>query len=111
MPHKSYAVYILASHSRRLYVGVTGDLQRRLWQHRSGVGSGFTKRYHIVYLVYYEQTSNSRAAIAREKQIKSWTREKRVRLIESQNAGWLDLAAGWFPKPRPGSLRPFGPSG
>ena len=111
MGHNSYVVYILASHSRRLYVGVTGDLYRRLWHHRHGTGSRHTARFKITFLVYYEQTSNSLAAIAREKQIKSWTREKRLRLIEAHNAGWIDLAADWFPAPQARSLGPSAPSG
>ena len=110
MRSRTYAVYILSSRSRRLYVGVTGDLYRRVWEHRRGAGSRFARRYQIGSLVYYEQTPNSLAAIAREKQIKSWTREKRLRLIESLNAGWVDLAADWFRAPRSRSLGPCGPS-
>ena len=94
MPRTFY-VYILASRSRRLYTGVTNDLHRRVRQHRQGSPGSFTERYRIDRLVYFESTHDIRAAIAREKEIKAWSREKRIRLIEGQNAGWLDLAAGW----------------
>ena len=90
---KTYFVYILANRSRTLYVGVTNDLIRRLWEHRTGIGSKFTDRYAIHRLVHIESTSAPRDAIAREKQIKSWSRRKKVALIESTNPDWLDLAA------------------
>jgi putative endonuclease len=92
---KRYWVYILASISRRLYAGVTNDIHRRVRQHRSGDGSEFTSRYRIHRLVYCEETADIRAAIAREKQIKGWRREKKVGLIESANPLWIDLAADW----------------
>jgi putative endonuclease len=93
-----YSVYIMSSLSRALYVGVTNDLRRRVCQHKFGADpTGFTARYRISRLVYFEQTSNIRAAIAREKQLKRWTRTRKFRLIEARNAGWLDLAAAWFP--------------
>ena len=94
-----YYVYIMASHSRVLYIGVTSDLQRRVYQHKCGMFDGFTARYRVTHLVYYEETPNSRAAVARERQIKGWLREKKVRLIESQKAGWIDLAVDWFERP------------
>lgn len=96
---RTFTVYILASLSRRLYVGVTGNLLRRLHEHRTGVLPSFTTRYHITRLVHFEQTPNARAAIERETEIKQWSREKKIRLIESTNAGWLDLAEGWFDQP------------
>jgi putative endonuclease len=96
-PDRRYYVYILASRSRVLYTGVTGDLQRRVYQHKVGEVPGFTTRYCVTRLIYFESTPDVRAAIAREKVIKTWTREKRIRLIESVNAGWSDLAADWFP--------------
>jgi putative endonuclease len=90
-------VYILASHHRVLYTGITSDLCRRIYQHKNGLIPGFTKRYAINRLVYFESTSHIRAAIERERQIKSWRRERKIRLIETVNAGWLDLAEDWFP--------------
>jgi putative endonuclease len=89
---------ILASHSRVLYTGVTRDLIRRTHQHRLGLVPGFTQDYNVNRLVYYEETPSARVAFERERQIKGWRREKKLRLIESVNAGWLDLAADWFPK-------------
>lgn len=97
--HGTYYVYILASRTRRLYTGVTRNLSRRVWEHRSGAVSGHTARYAIDRLVYYEATENVAAAIAREKQIKAWARAKRVAVIESTNAGWIDLAEPWFAGP------------
>ena len=93
-----FHVYILASQSRVLYTGVTRDLIRRLYQHRQGLVRGFTHRYHVNRLVYFEETPSARAAFEREHQIKGWSRQKKLALIESVNAGWLDLATDWFPK-------------
>jgi putative endonuclease len=89
-------VYIMASASRVLYVGVTSNLHRRVWEHKQKRIDGFTKRYNITRLVYYEETSDIRAAIEREKQIKGWLRAKKVALIESVNPGWSDLSEGWY---------------
>ncbi len=99
MPDRIYATYILSSRSRILYVGSTSDLIRRMYQHRTRVIKGFTQQYDVTRLVYYEQTSNARAAVEREQEIKGWRREKKVRLIESVNPGWLDLAEDWFEGP------------
>jgi len=90
-----YYVYIMASRSRTLYTGMTGDLYRRALQHKSGEIEGFTKRYHVNRLVYYEAFKYVTHAIAREKQIKAWTRAKRLALIKSENPTWQDLAEGW----------------
>jgi putative endonuclease len=98
MDQLQFSVYILASTSRVLYTGVTRDLQRRVYQHRQGLVPGFTRRYRVDRLVYFEQTPSARAAFERERQLKKWSRAKKVRLIESVNAGWLDLAADWFPR-------------
>ncbi len=95
MPGKTYFVYILSSHRRVLYVGVTNDMSRRLAEHRSRSRSGFTSRYNARSLVHLEPTNDVRAAITREKQIKNWTREKKIRLIQSQNPAWEDLSAKW----------------
>jgi putative endonuclease len=86
-------VYILASKSGVLYTGVTSSLDKRMPQHRFKVVEGFTKTYNVTRLVYYERHPDIRAAIAREKQIKGWTRKKKVALIESSNPTWKDLAA------------------
>jgi putative endonuclease len=93
---KQFYVYLLASNSRTLYVGVTNDLLRRLWQHRNGEGSQFAARYQVARLVYYETTENSYAAIAREKQIKGYRRDKKIALIELNNGSWDDLSIDWF---------------
>jgi putative endonuclease len=97
MEPERFFVYILASRSRVLYTGVTRDLVRRMHQHRTGQIEGFTQKYHVNRLVYFEETSSARSACSRERQIKGWVREKKLRLIEANNAGWLDLAADWFP--------------
>jgi putative endonuclease len=99
---RTYYVYILTNRSRTLYVGVTNDIVRRVAQHRTGRGSRFTRRYAIHRLVFVEATSRVRDAIAREKQIKRWSRRKRLTLIEEQNPTWGDLAEGWSSAPRSG---------
>ncbi|MCL4539551.1 MAG: GIY-YIG nuclease family protein [Bacteroidetes bacterium] len=91
MHEKTYYVYILSSKSGVLYVGMTNNLCRRMYEHRHKVNEGFTKRYNVDQLVYFEETRDVRAAIEREKQIKRWRREKKIALIESINAGWRDL--------------------
>jgi len=87
---RQYWVYIMASNSRTLYTGVTSDLERRVAQHRQGL-NGFTANYRITRLVYFETTDDVMVAIEREKQIKSWTRAKRLALIASTNPAWDDL--------------------
>jgi putative endonuclease len=89
-------VYILANRSRTLYTGVTNDLEHRVRQHKSGVGSEFTKRYHITRLVYYEPFTDVGQAIQWEKRIKGWVRVKKIALIRERNPQWVDLAADWF---------------
>ena len=93
-------VYILASHSRRLYIGVTSDLAKRTWQHKHAVTKGFAEKYHADRLVYFEQTSSMIGAIAREKEMKRWSRERKLRLIERHNPGWNDLSVAWFEAPQ-----------
>ena len=97
MDEPEFYVYILASRSRVLYTGSTRDLLRRIHQHRIGLIPGFTKKYHVTRLVYYEETPSALFAFDRERQIKGWTRDKKITLIESINAGWVDLARDWFP--------------
>lgn len=87
---------ILTNHSGTLYTGVTNDLFRRLWQHRSGEGSGFTSKYKTGQLVWFEETDDVSAALSREKQFKNWRRQWKVDLLEARNPYWNDLAAGWF---------------
>ncbi len=89
---RNYYFYILTNATRRLYVGVTNDLERRLHEHKNRLVPGFTKKYKIDWLVYYEQTSDVEAARAREKQIKGWRRSKKVALIETMNPRWKDLS-------------------
>jgi len=92
MRERTFHVYVLASRSRRLYVGVTSDLACRLAQHRSGTPPGHAHRYGITRLVYVEWHPCARAAIAREKQLKRWPRWRKDRLIESRNPDWADLS-------------------
>ena len=96
MREYKFFVYIMASKSRVVYVGFTNDLPVRVFQHKSDRYEGFTKRYRVHRLVYYESFQYVRTAIAREKELKGWRREKRVALIRSINPTWEDLAAGWF---------------
>jgi len=100
---RQYHVYILASKSRALYVGVTRDLVRRVAQHRCGVLPSHARAYRIARLVHYEAYADVRIAIAREKELKGWRRSKKVRLIEARNPAWRDLAEPWL-----GRLRPEG---
>ncbi len=94
---KLYHVYILSNKANTVvYIGVTGDLMRRLWEHRNDVADEFTKRYRVHKLVYYESTTDAQTAIDREKQLKKWRRAKKNELIESVNPAWKDLAADWF---------------
>jgi len=89
---KSYWVYILASRPRgALYVGMTNNLVRRVYEHREGLIDGFTKDHHVKSLVYYELHSTAIAAIQREKNIKHWSRKWKIDLIRSFNADWCDL--------------------
>jgi putative endonuclease len=78
-----------------LYVGVTSDLRRRVWEHKNKLHSGFTSRYNLNRLVYYERFVYPDAAIGREKEIKGWRRSKKIRLVESMNPRWRDLARDW----------------
>ena len=95
---KEYYVYIMANRSRTLYTGVTNDLMRRVYEHKHKLVPGFTSKYNIQYLVYYESTSSIYAAIQREKQIKGWLRAKKIALIDSMNPEWKDLSEEWFVK-------------
>ena len=93
---KEYYVYILSNKRGTLYTGVTNDLEHRVYQHKNKVIEGFTKRYNITRLVYFESSDDVTAAIAREKQIKGWLRSKKIELIKRVNPQWKDLSEGWF---------------
>ncbi len=89
---KSYFVYILASHKNgTLYVGVTNDIIRRMYEHKTNAIRGFTAKYDVKMLVYYEETPSIEAAITREKQLKNWKRDWKIALIEKLNPEWNDL--------------------
>ncbi len=92
---KLFYAYIIASRSRTLYVGFTGDLYVRVMQHRAGTYEGFTAEYQCHRLVWYERYGSPIEAISREKQIKRWSRGKKIMLIERENPTWVDLAADW----------------
>jgi len=89
---KQYCVYILTNKSGTLYIGVTSNLQKRVWEHKNKTVEGFTKKYNIDKLIYFEQTEDVISAIAREKQLKNWNRKKKIGLIEKMNPKWLDLS-------------------
>jgi putative endonuclease len=96
---KASYVYMMGSASRRaLYAGVTACLYERAWEHKNNLGGYFTTKYKCHRLVYFEQFTNVETAIAREKEIKGWRREKKNTLVESVNLGWKDLAADWYPE-------------
>jgi putative endonuclease len=93
---KQYFVYIMTNKNRTLYVGVTNNLERRVYEHKNKLIKGFSSQYNLTELVYYAETNDIREAIAREKQIKGWLRAKKVTLIEEENPLWVDLSADWF---------------
>ncbi|MHC4620888.1 MAG: GIY-YIG nuclease family protein [Planctomycetota bacterium] len=93
---KTYYVYIMTNKSGTLYTGLTSDLKKRLYQHKAKLISGFTQKYNIHRLVYFETYSDVHSAITREKQIKPWRREKKLNLIKSQNPDWNDLSPDSF---------------
>ena len=97
MDERFYFTYMIASRSRTLYVGVTGDLRRRVFQHKQKTHPGFTARYNCGRLVWFESFSEVSAAIQREKEIKGWTRARKIALIELANPTWEDLSEQWFP--------------
>ena len=96
-----YYVYIMTNKSKTLYVGVTNNLKHRVYQHKQKLVPGFTAKYKINKLVYYEATGDINSAIAREKQLKGWLRSKKIVLIQSMNPEWLDLSEDWFEKADP----------
>jgi putative endonuclease len=94
---KQFHVYIMTNWPRgRLYVGVTSAIEQRVYQHKTKATPGFTSRYQLTKLAFVEAAPDAHSAIRREKEIKAWRREKKIALIESTNANWIDLAADWF---------------
>jgi putative endonuclease len=97
MTKRTYWVYTLASRlNGTLYIGVTNSLERRIWQHKNKTADGFTSKYGVDRLVYFEDFRDIENAIAREKQLKSGSRAKKIALIEAINPEWNDLSEGWF---------------
>lgn len=96
MKDKTFYVYIMTNERNAvLYTGVTNSLERRVFEHKNKLIEGFTSKYNITKLVYYEESSDARTAIEREKQIKAGSRTKKITLIEAMNEGWNDLSEDW----------------
>jgi putative endonuclease len=93
---KTYYVYLMGSKSGTLYVGVTSNLKKRVYEHKNHLIPGFTDKYNTDRLLYFETIGDSTSAINREKQVKAWRREKKVRLVDSLNSGWDDLSREWY---------------
>jgi len=93
---KDYYIYIMTNNSRTLYTGVTNNLERRVYEHKNKLVKGLTAKYNITKLVYYEKTNDINVAIAREKQVKGWLRERKIKLIEENNPEWKDLSKDWI---------------
>ena len=113
-PLKRFFVYIMSNGPKgaSLYIGITGDLRHRVWQHKNKLVPGFTSRYNVTQLVYYECFFYPDAAIAREEEIKGWLRSRKIALIESMNPRWEDLAREWQNQFKPDSAvagRSFAP--
>ncbi len=96
MHEGSYCTYIMASRSRTLYIGVTGNLHQRVFEHKWKESDGFTARYNCDRLVWFENFQYIQNAIAREKELKGWRRAKKIALIESLNPTWTDLSRDWY---------------
>jgi putative endonuclease len=96
MKSYNYYVYMLTNWNNKvMYIGMTNDLERRLFEHKHKLVDGFTKKYNVNKLVYYEYTTDVHAAIAREKELKKWRREKKNNLVMTQNPEWVDLSERW----------------
>ena len=94
--NKTYAVYILTNYNETtFYIGVTGNLQKRIWEHKNKVVEGFTKKYNVDRLVYYELTEDVESALNREKQLKRWHRQWKINLIKEMNPEFKDLSLDW----------------
>jgi putative endonuclease len=96
MEERIYCAYIVASRSHTLYIGMTGDLLRRIFDHKQRTHQGFSARYNCNRLLWFERFTGPKTAIAREKQLKGWTRAKKIALIEKSNPTWNDLSEGWW---------------
>jgi putative endonuclease len=97
MREHSYCVYVMGSLSGTFYIGMTGNLHKRVFEHRFHLIEGFTRRYDVERLLYWESYDDVHQAIGREKQLKGWRREKKIALIKKTNPHWLDLAKDWYP--------------
>ena len=93
---KTYYVYIMASNSGTLYIGITSNIKKRVYEHKNHLIPGFTDKYNIDRLIYFEKIGDPASAINREKQIKAWRREKKTKLIDSMNPEWDDLSQDWY---------------
>jgi putative endonuclease len=93
---KVFHVYILSSRSRNLYIGSSGDIVTRVWEHKAKARDGYTARYNIYRLVHLEEYLNPRDAYERERELKTWIRARKIELIEENNPPWQDLSAGWY---------------
>jgi len=94
--NNTYYIYFLSNNTNSvLYIGVSNNLQRRLYEHKNGFVEGFTKRYHTHRLIYFEQTNSIEVAIRREKQLKGWARKRKNQLVEQVNPKWSDLSLHW----------------
>ena len=102
--HRYYVYLLTNKNDKVMYVGVTNNLERRVHEHKTKMVPGFTEKYNVDKLVYFEETHDVRAAIAREKEIKKWRREKKNNLVVARNPEWKDLSDGWF------DISPFGDS-
>jgi putative endonuclease len=95
--HRSYWVYILTNHPHgTLYIGVTNSLERRVWEHKTGMREGFSKRYGLKCLVYFEEFRDVHNALSRETELKGWLRLRKIELLEAENPRWVDLARKWY---------------
>ena len=93
---KNYYIYIMASQSGTLYIGMTNNIKKRVHQHKNHLIPGFTEKYNVDQLLHVETTSDPTSAINREKQLKRWSRKKKIALIESLNSDWKDLSEDWY---------------
>ncbi len=96
MGERSYFAYIMASRSHTLYIGISSDLRKRVFQHKWKEHEGFTARYNCDRLVWFERYEDVNKAIAREKELKGWRRSRKIILIETMNPAWVDLSRGWY---------------